>query len=113
EDWDRVEKAAIPVEKIRGGILLISGRDDQLWPAADMGERIMRRLKEHGFRYPAEHLCYEGAGHGIPIACIPALATVTGGRWAAGGSPEANARAQADSRPKVLRFLREHLRPPA
>jgi hypothetical protein len=28
-----------------------------------------------------------------------------------GGSPEANAKAQADSRPKVLRFLKQNLDP--
>jgi hypothetical protein len=84
-----------------------------MWPAAAMAEMIMRRLKDHGFRYPAEHLCYAGAGHGIPIVYIPAITTVGGGRWAVGGSPEANAKAQANSRPKVLQFLKQNLGRPA
>ncbi|MDR3377222.1 MAG: acyl-CoA thioesterase/BAAT N-terminal domain-containing protein, partial [Verrucomicrobiae bacterium] len=33
EDRAAVEKASIPVEKINGPILLISGDDDQLWPS--------------------------------------------------------------------------------
>jgi dienelactone hydrolase len=111
QDRDRVSRAAIPVERIRGAVLLVSGRDDRLWPSAEMAEAVMGRLQAHGFRYPAEHLCYEGAGHNIPAACIPAVVTVSGGRWEVGGTPEANARARADSRPKVLRFLRQNLGP--
>jgi dienelactone hydrolase len=109
KDKDRVAKAIIPVEKIRGGVLLISGRDDQLWPSAEMGAEVMARLKEQQFAFPYAHLCYDGAGHAIPTRCIPAAATVTGGRWAVGGNALANARAQADARPKVLRFLRDNL----
>jgi dienelactone hydrolase len=110
-DAEQASKAVIPVEKIQGGILLLSGRDDQLWPSTEMAQAVLQRLKAHGFRYPAEHLCYDGAGHGIPSACIPAVVTVSGGRWEMGGSPEANAKAQADSRPKVLRFVKQNLDP--
>jgi dienelactone hydrolase len=112
-DAEQARKAAIPVEKIQGGILLLSGRDDQLWPSTEMAEGVLQRLKDHGFRHPAKHLCYDGAGHGIPSVCIPAVATVSGGRWEMGGSPEANAKAQADSRPRVLRFLKQNLGPDA
>jgi dienelactone hydrolase len=109
DDKARVAKAVIQVERIRGGILLISGQDDQLWPSALMGEAIISRLKENHFAYPYLHLCYEGAGHSIPMMCIPALATVTGGRLAVGGNPAANAKAQKDACPKVLGFLRDNL----
>jgi hypothetical protein len=74
-----------------------------------MAEKVMERLKRHGFPYPFEHLCYNGAGHAIPSACIPTILSVRGGQLALGGTPEANAGAQRDSRPRVLRFLREHL----
>jgi dienelactone hydrolase len=111
EDKASVAKAIIPVERIRGGVLLISGRDDQLWPSSEMGQEVMARLKDHHFPYPYSHLCYDGAGHGIPMMCIPAITTLTGGNWAVGGNAVANAKAQADARPKVLRFLRDNLRP--
>jgi dienelactone hydrolase len=104
-----VDRFEIPVEKIKGAVLLLTGRDDQLWPSADMAERVLNRLKRNGFPCPAQHLCYEKAGHAIPSAYIPALMTVQAGRLPLGGSPEANAKAQADSRPKVLQFLKDHL----
>jgi dienelactone hydrolase len=109
DDRASVAKAVIPVETIRGGVLLISGQDDQLWPSPLMAEAVVARLREHHFAYPYLHLCYEGAGHSIPMMCIPAAATVTGGRWAVGGNAVGNAKAQQDARPKVLRFLRNNL----
>jgi dienelactone hydrolase len=109
DDKASVANAFIPVERICGGVLLISGQDDQLWPSALMGEAVIARLKEHHFGYPYLHLCYEGAGHSIPMMCIPALATITGGRFAVGGSAAPNARAQEDASPKMMRFLRDNL----
>jgi dienelactone hydrolase len=109
DDREAVAKAVIPVERIRGGVLLISGREDQMWPSAMMAEAVMTRLKQHHFAYPYFHLCYEGAGHNIPMMCIPATTTVTGGRWAVGGDARANAKAQQDARPKMLRFLTDAL----
>jgi len=58
----RAKEAAIQVEKIKGAVLLISGKRDRLWPAAEMSEQIMGRLKAHDFIYPHEHLALEG-GH--------------------------------------------------
>ena len=60
-----VDKAAIPVENIQGGILLISGEGDRLWPATPMSEEIMRRLKSKGFQYPSEHLVFKTGHNGI------------------------------------------------
>ena len=57
-----VKEAAIEVEKIKGALLLISGKRDRLWPADKMSEQIMGRLKAHDFIYPYEHLALKG-GH--------------------------------------------------
>src|SRR5579872_2883547 len=46
-----VDRAAIPVENARGPILLISGGDDHVWPAAAMCEAIEERLKRHSFAH--------------------------------------------------------------
>ncbi len=109
ENKEAVEKAAIPVEKINGPVLLLSGKDDQLWPSSVMADMIIARLKEHNHKYSREHLSYESAGHAIGSVYRPT--TSMGGSLALGGSPQANARAQADSWPKVLRFLRTNLMP--
>lgn len=53
----------IPVERIKAPILLISGKEDALWPSFAMGEAITKRLADANFAYPVQHLAYEGAGH--------------------------------------------------
>ena len=58
-----VEKAAIPVEKIGGPILLISGTDDQIWPAGEFCAAILARLKKAGFPHEVKHLSIEKGGH--------------------------------------------------
>ena len=62
QDVGRANEAVIQVEKIKGAVLLISGKRDRLWPSAKMSEQIMGRLKAHDFIYPYEHLALEG-GH--------------------------------------------------
>lgn len=91
---DAVEKAAIAVEKIRGPVLLASGSDDQLWPAEEMGDAICARLKKKGFKYPYEHLKYQGAGHTLNEYFM------------LGGSLEDNRRARMDLSDKMLIFLK-------
>jgi hypothetical protein len=60
-DEHAVERATIPVENIRGPILLVSGTDDQMWPSSVLADIAMRRLESNGFRFPFQHLKYEGA----------------------------------------------------
>lgn len=107
---EEVEKAAIPVEKINGPVLLISGDADEMWPSAKMGDQIVERLKKHNFTHPYEHMKIAGAGHAIRKGCLPAAGTVHNGRFAFGGTEAANAKAQADTWPRVLRFLRQSLK---
>ena len=95
----------IPVERIHGPVLLLSGLDDGVWPSAMMAGRIMARLRKAGHPYADRARTYLGVGHAIPYAYLP-----TNGRWsrlaiAVGGSPEGMARAQADAWPRLLRFL--------
>ncbi len=78
---DRNPDAFIPVEKIRGPVLLVGGEADQLWPSADMARSIAARLKAKGFRYPVTVLTYADAGHaafGPPVpAGSPSLTSMT------------------------------------
>ncbi len=107
-----VAKALIPVEKINGAVLLVSGTADAMWPSSLMAEKVAERLKEKKHPHPVKHLRYEGAGHAIVSAYMPARLTVESGTPAMGGTPEANAKAQADSRPQILAFLKENLKAP-
>lgn len=109
QDKEAINGAAIPVERINGAVLLISGNDDQMGPSSLVGEMVVDKLKAHKHPHAYQHLSYEGAGHAIGSFYAPTTASTRAGRWALGGSPEGNARAIADSRPKVLRFLKESL----
>lgn len=106
-----VQAASIPVERIAGPVLLVAGQEDALWPSAWSAEAIAARLRERGFRHRVVRLIYPGAGHLIGKAYLPAGSTrIAGGRLETGGSPQANAAAQADAWPRVLAFLASVLR---
>jgi dienelactone hydrolase len=95
-------KVEIPVENIHGPVLLLSGQDDQKWPSSLMAERLMDRLQKHGHLYADRHLSYAGVGHWIPFEYLP---TAGSGHGMIGGTPQATARAQADSWPQILQFF--------
>jgi len=108
-------RAPIPVENIHGAILLISGRDDGVWPSSEMSEAIVARLQRNHFAYPYEHLTYDRAGHGIgrPFTSTMEINNtrhpLTGRMIRLGGTPEGTAHARADSWEKMLAFLKANL----
>lgn len=64
-------ETAIPVERINGPVLLISGRQDTMWPSSRMSDLVMERLDANNFAFPHTHLAYDDAGHaagGPPLA---------------------------------------------
>jgi len=115
-DKKAIDRASIPVEKIQGPILLISGEEDALWPSTIYAEMIMERLAQHRHPYPDENLRYKGLGHltGVPYSfpyLPPTLALPPQGLvdLAFGGNIEDSAQAIADSWTRTLAFLKEHL----
>jgi dienelactone hydrolase len=114
EDREAEARAAIPVERIAGRVLLISGREDAVWPSTLMADRVVQRMAAHGRADRVEHLAYDGAGHLIVLPHLPATVTVNAHAvtkvvQAYGGHPRGIARAQADSWPRVIAFLTESL----
>ncbi|CAN7366643.1 MULTISPECIES: acyl-CoA thioester hydrolase/BAAT C-terminal domain-containing protein [Paraburkholderia] len=111
QDPDAVERSRIRVEDIAGPVLLLSGTDDGFWPSSAMADSIIERLREVKHPYPAAHLKYDGAGHSIQFPFVPTTRIVKPHAVAkvdltAGGTPGANAHANADSWPRVVEFLR-------
>jgi dienelactone hydrolase len=104
-----VERAGIPVERINGPVLLVSGGNDLLWPSTLMAEKIIDRLEANGHRYAAIHLYYAGAGHAIGRPFRPTTGLSATPNFALGGSAAAYAAEERDSWPRILRFLRESL----
>jgi uncharacterized protein len=101
--------AMIPVERIRGSILLVCGEKDNLWPACTMARQLKARsAKERG---PSVRvLAYPDAGHGVfgpPVSQSDARYARLA-RW--GGTPEGMNRVRADAWPKVIAFLTAALR---
>jgi dienelactone hydrolase len=114
EDRAAVEAAAIPVERIGGPVLLLSGEDDRLWPSPILADLAVARLAAHRHPHPVAHLRYPGAGHvfgpiGLPATANTIVHPLRGRAMALGGTAAANAAAAADSWPRVLRFLRASL----
>jgi dienelactone hydrolase len=116
-DADALERAAIPVERIGGPILLLSGKDDQLWPSDIFASRVVDRLNARGFSHPIEHYSYEDAGHGITRPYVVTsdvrqtrIHPISKRPITPGGTPEGQARANVDSWEKLLAFLDRYLR---
>lgn len=103
------EGAVIPVERINGPVLLISGGADALWPSADMSGRIVARLQQAGFAHSIESVVYADAGHaafGPPLRDTTALEQQLA---FLGGTVEGTVAAREDGWPRVLAFLRRAL----
>jgi dienelactone hydrolase len=111
------DAAEIPVERINGPVLLLTGEDDQAIPSPVFAERIMARLEQRGFAHPHYHFCYGGAGHaiglphchGLPYVPTYGRAPASGPVGAFGGTTQANARANVESWQQVLQFLAKSL----
>jgi dienelactone hydrolase len=57
--------AAIPVQDIRGPVLLDCGTDDQIWASCAYALRIENHLTAARFAYPHVLYRYQGAGHWV------------------------------------------------
>jgi pimeloyl-ACP methyl ester carboxylesterase len=111
-DLDAVERATIPVERIKGPVLMVSGRDDQLWPSFELAEIARRRLEGHKHPWPFEHISYPDAGHGMAPPYAPTTATtivhpVDGRTYALGGTPKGQIEANVAYWRRTLDFLAE------
>jgi dienelactone hydrolase len=109
-DRDQVLAAEIPVERLGGPVLMVSGEGDAMWPATELTCIAERRAAERDFPHELTHLRYPDAGHqcggvpGTPLA--PEVRhPLTGHIYRFGGTPAANALARADSWPRVLHLL--------
>ncbi len=58
-----VKDAIIKVEKTKGPILLLSGKNDGVWPSELMANMIENRLRENNFKYTYKNIQYENSGH--------------------------------------------------
>lgn len=110
-----VAMGEIPVEKTHGAVLLISGKDDQVWRSTEMGNAIVRRLERNHFTFPYKHLVYDHAGHALarPYTITTNIDSLrhplTGNLMHMGGTPEGTAHARDDSWRQTLEFVEANL----
>jgi dienelactone hydrolase len=105
---ERAARARIPVEKIRGNVMLIGSYDDQMWASGQMASQMAERRLEAGL--PVTALLFTEAGHALYQTGYAPTTRAPGRRREQGGSPQGDAQAQARAWPETLAFLRNALR---
>ncbi|WP_328291595.1 hypothetical protein OG218_02345 [Kineococcus sp. NBC_00420] len=83
---DQVPAATIPVESIRGEVLLSAGGDDQVWPSDVFARDILTRRAAVGLA--TTYVTLPAAGHRLQLPGEPAPGG--GAAMARGGSPAAD-----------------------
>lgn len=102
--------AAIPIEKIKCPILLLSGDQDDIWPAKRYCESIMSRVKEHPSKFMRKHIDYPEAGHGIIASYQGSIFHPKGQFWCRlGGTMNGNKLANEKSWIAIVEFLQQTL----
>jgi dienelactone hydrolase len=102
--------AAIPVERSRAAFFLAGGGDDQAGASGTSVEAIAARLRRTNYLRHWDARVYATAGHLIVDTGWRPTTTHNNGPSQDGGTPEADARAQADSWTGMIAFLDRELK---
>ncbi|UPV99704.1 alpha/beta fold hydrolase [Halorussus gelatinilyticus] len=104
---EQLRRATIPVERIDGPVLLVSGGEDAIWPSADLSRVAIDRLDAHDHPWPADLLVSPDAGHAIRTPYRFDGESAPDADHRLGGTHRANARAAADAWRVALDYLRD------
>jgi len=100
----------IPVERIRGPVLLVAGAVDQVWDSAYSAAAIDESRRKRG-ALPTEDLTFQDAGHGVTVAVpylpFPTEFSLDGFTLVSGGTRQADALARNVAWPRLLALLRQ------
>lgn len=58
----KYKKFIITVENMAADVLLLSGKQDKIWPSTEMCNRIVQRLEQYNYSHDYKHIVYD-AGH--------------------------------------------------
>ena len=106
-DPDALDRISIPVERIRGGVLLVAAGDDQMWDSPAYSRVAADRLADHP--YPWANVVLDSVGHliaGPPGAIAGSLSPGPGVMFRNGGDPVLTAHARTETWSRTLGFLR-------
>lgn len=103
---EAIDAARIPIEQALGPILLLSGDDDHLWPAASMAGELTERMKRNGRSADTTSVVYPSAGHVFAVReFMPPPGSPGSPPFDFGGGPEADSRAASDAWSRIATFL--------
>jgi dienelactone hydrolase len=111
EDPEMVAAAEIPVERIDGRLLLLTGEDDALWRSTMLSALAVRRADRTGAAERVTHVSYPEAGHfccappGFAIQGGSALHPLDGKPFRVGGTRAGNQDARVDYWRRIREFL--------
>ncbi|WP_404390479.1 acyl-CoA thioester hydrolase/BAAT C-terminal domain-containing protein [Pseudoalteromonas phenolica] len=60
-----IDQARIPVDKNSGPILLVSAKQDEIWPSYEMANEVMKYLEKQEYNYTYEHIAIDGSHYGF------------------------------------------------
>jgi dienelactone hydrolase len=98
-------QTVIPVERIRGPILLTCGELDRIWPSCRYSDAITARLRARQFAYPVIDLRYRDAGHHVGGLTLYFASVTDAALTSFGGTVAATQAAQTDAHAKLLALL--------
>lgn len=109
-DAEAVARARIPVERIRGPVILLSGTDDGAWPSSEYSRMVVDSLRANHHPHDYQWVDTPNAGHAIVFPYIPTtqithLHPVTGRLFTGGGAPGPNAVSNENSWRGIKAFL--------
>jgi dienelactone hydrolase len=105
-----IAAAAIPVERSRAAFFLAGGGDDEAGGSGVSVTAVAERLRRARYSRAVDARVYPQAGHLIVDTGWRPTTTHNGGASQTGGTPQADARAQADSWTGLIAFLERELK---
>lgn len=107
---EALRRAALPVERYPGPILLLAGFDDQQWPSGEMAELIYRARRAENCNEGDQKLTFPKVGRLIRFPHLPGASSMryldpNGGGYVLGGTPDANQHADEVGWAKVVDFV--------
>ena len=72
KDKDIIPESIIAIDKIKAPILILSSKQDSVWPSYESGIYIEKKLEETSFPYEHKHVAYEHMSHAL-VTKLPIL----------------------------------------
>ncbi|AGF57560.1 esterase/lipase [Clostridium saccharoperbutylacetonicum] len=106
------EEARIKIENSEADLLLITGKEDNIWNSYDGCLIIQDNLKKNNYKHKVELLTCDGMGHPMPVPYIIPISdtlamNMMGGVFSSGGTIEGNADGQYKSWQRTIGFFME------